>query len=64
MPSHSAWSSRHGPRSGCALGRERHRLREGDCLAMVLDRPTMFYNPTRKTARYAVVLASEASSRR
>ena len=41
------------------VGRERHRLREGDCLAMQLDRPTMFYNPTRKPAHYAVVIASE-----
>jgi transcriptional regulator with XRE-family HTH domain len=46
------------------LGGERHRLREGDCLAMRLDRPTMFHNPTRKPARYAVVIASEAASRR
>src|SRR5262252_3085367 len=41
------------------LGAERHRLREGDCLAMQLDRPTMFHNPTRRPARYAVVIASE-----
>jgi len=27
---------------------------------MQLDRPTMFHNPTRKPARYAVVIASEA----
>jgi transcriptional regulator with XRE-family HTH domain len=47
-----------------ALGTERHRLREGDCLAMELDRPTMFHNPTRKPARYAVVIASEGASRR
>jgi transcriptional regulator with XRE-family HTH domain len=46
------------------LGRDRHRLREGDCLAMQLDRPTMFHNPTRKPARYAVVIASEAAIRR
>ncbi len=46
------------------LGAERYRLREGDCLAMQLDRPTMFHNPTRKPARYAVVIASEAASRR
>lgn len=46
------------------LGTERHRLREGDCLAMHLDRPTMFHNPTRKAARYAVVIASETSARR
>jgi transcriptional regulator with XRE-family HTH domain len=43
------------------LGEERHRLREGDCLAMQLDRPIIFHNPTRKTTRYAVVIASEVS---
>jgi transcriptional regulator with XRE-family HTH domain len=42
-----------------AIGEERHRLREGDCLAMVLDRPSMFHNPSRKPARYAVVIATE-----
>jgi transcriptional regulator with XRE-family HTH domain len=41
------------------LGADRHRLRDGDCLAMQLDRPTMFHNPTRKTTRYAVVIVSE-----
>ncbi len=46
------------------LGAERHQLREGDCLAMQLDRPTMFHNPTRKPARYAVVIATETPSRR
>jgi transcriptional regulator with XRE-family HTH domain len=46
------------------LGEERYRLREGDCLAMQLDRPTMFHNPTRKPARYAVVISSETPSRR
>jgi transcriptional regulator with XRE-family HTH domain len=46
------------------LAEERHRLRGGDCLAMQLDRPTMFHNPTRKPARYAVVIAAEAPSRR
>jgi transcriptional regulator with XRE-family HTH domain len=46
------------------VGEERHRLREGDCLAMDLDRPTMFHNPTRKTTRYAVVIASEPIARR
>jgi transcriptional regulator with XRE-family HTH domain len=46
------------------LGATRHRLGEGDCLAMELDRPTMFHNPTRKMARYAVVIASEAPARR
>ncbi|HVH19319.1 MAG TPA: XRE family transcriptional regulator [Myxococcota bacterium] len=47
-----------------ALGSERHRLREGDCLAMQLDRPTMFHNPTRRSARYAVVIASESAAPR
>jgi transcriptional regulator with XRE-family HTH domain len=46
------------------VGTERHRLRDGDCLAMQLDRPTMFHNPTRKRARYAVVIGSETLSRR
>jgi transcriptional regulator with XRE-family HTH domain len=46
------------------LGAERHRLREGDCLAMQLDRPTMFHNRTRRPSRYAVVIASEPASRR
>lgn len=46
------------------VGTERHRLREGDCLAMELDAPTMFHNPTRKAARYAVVVGTEAGARR
>ena len=46
------------------VGKEQHRLREGDCLAMQLDRPTMFHNPTRKPTRYAVVIASDVPSRR
>jgi uncharacterized cupin superfamily protein len=46
------------------LGAERYRLRDGDCLAMQLDRPTIFHNPTRKPARYAVVVASEPAGRR
>jgi transcriptional regulator with XRE-family HTH domain len=46
------------------VGRERHRVREGDCLAMQLDNRTMFHNPTRKPARYAVVIASEILARR
>jgi transcriptional regulator with XRE-family HTH domain len=40
------------------LGDTCHRLREGDCLAMQLDCPTMFHNPTKKGARYAVVIAA------
>lgn len=46
------------------LGDVRHRLREGDCLAMQLDRPTSFHNPTRAAARYAVVIATEPAARR
>ncbi|MFZ5891050.1 MAG: helix-turn-helix domain-containing protein [Myxococcota bacterium] len=46
------------------VGSERYRLETGDCLAMQLDEPTMFHNPTRKAARYAVVLASQARSGR
>jgi transcriptional regulator with XRE-family HTH domain len=46
------------------VGADRHRLREGDCLAMRLDQPTMFHNASRKPARYAVVIAVDAASRR
>jgi transcriptional regulator with XRE-family HTH domain len=42
------------------LGEQRHLLDAGDCLAMQLDRPLTYHNPTRKPARYAVVLCSEA----
>jgi uncharacterized cupin superfamily protein len=45
-------------------GEECYRLREGDCLAMQVDRPIMFHNRTRKPARYALVIASEHSTRR
>jgi transcriptional regulator with XRE-family HTH domain len=45
-------------------GDERFRLRDGDCLAMQLDRPIMFHNATRKPARYAVVLAFDLPPRR
>jgi transcriptional regulator with XRE-family HTH domain len=41
------------------VGDERRRLQAGDCLALVLDQPLLYHNPTRKTARYAVVLATE-----
>lgn len=40
------------------VGDDLHRLGTGDCLALVLDRPVSYHNPTRKTARYAVVIAS------
>ena len=46
------------------VGEDRHRLHVGDCLAFVLEHPTIYHNPTRKPARYAVVLASEPLTRR
>ena len=46
------------------VGAERHRLHPGDCLAMRLDHPTMFHNPTAQPARYVVVIASEPTARR
>lgn len=39
-----------------------HRLNAGDCLAHVLDRPMIFHNPTRKTTRYVVVIATLATA--
>jgi transcriptional regulator with XRE-family HTH domain len=45
------------------LGRERWRLETGDCLAMRLDRPIVYRNPTRKRARYLVALASAHAGR-
>jgi transcriptional regulator with XRE-family HTH domain len=47
-----------------AVGKELHRLRAGDCLALQLDQPTMFHNPGRKPARYLVAMASEPPRRR
>jgi len=44
--------------------KERYRVSEGDCLAMQLDGPTTFHNPTRKPARYAVVIETETPTRR
>ncbi|UYN94794.1 MAG: helix-turn-helix transcriptional regulator [Enhydrobacter sp.] len=41
-----------------SLGDVRHELRAGDCLAMVLDRPVTFHNPTSKPARYLVVIVA------
>jgi transcriptional regulator with XRE-family HTH domain len=46
------------------LGEECYQLRKGDCLAMLLDRPIMFHNPTQKPTRYAVVIASQFPTRR
>jgi len=38
------------------LGKTRHELGTGDCLAMVLDQPITFRNRTAKPIRYAVVI--------
>ncbi len=46
------------------LGDERRRLAVGDCLAMVLDRPIAYHNPTRKRARYADIIATEPGALR
>jgi transcriptional regulator with XRE-family HTH domain len=46
------------------MGDQTYRLNEDDCLAIQLDLPMMFHNPTRKAARYAVIIASETPSRR
>jgi len=40
------------------LGDERFELRAGDCLAMVLDRPISYHNPTLTPARYCVVIVA------
>ncbi|WP_377808250.1 XRE family transcriptional regulator [Azospirillum sp. A29] len=42
-----------------SVGEVTHRLSTGDCLAMRLDRPTGFHNPTNRTARYIVALTTE-----
>ncbi|KVZ02093.1 helix-turn-helix domain-containing protein [Burkholderia ubonensis] len=38
------------------LGDQVHALRDGDCLAMRLDQPLVFSNPTSRPAHYVVVL--------
>ena len=45
-------------------GTVQHQLRAGDCLAMQLDQPTMFHNPSSTPARYAVVIANGSQARR
>jgi transcriptional regulator with XRE-family HTH domain len=40
------------------VGDAHWRLETGDCLAMRLDRPIVYCNPTRKPARYLVALAT------
>jgi transcriptional regulator with XRE-family HTH domain len=43
---------------------ECHRLEAGDCLALVLERPIIYHNPTGEPARYAVVVATDPKPRR
>ncbi len=45
------------------LGEAAHDLATGDCLAHALDRPIVYRNPTRRPARYAVVLVNEGPAR-
>lgn len=45
------------------LGRTRHELKEGDCLALHVDGPIEFHNPSRRMARYAVVIAAAPANR-
>ena len=44
------------------IGGTRHRLAAGDCLALHVDAPIEFHNPTRRPARYAVVIATAPSN--
>lgn len=44
------------------VGEVRHRLGAGDCLALSLDEPVSYHNPTRQAARYAVVITTAPSS--
>ena len=45
------------------FGDASHRLEAGDCLALRIDGPIEFHNPTRRRARYAVVIATTPSPR-
>jgi transcriptional regulator with XRE-family HTH domain len=41
-----------------AVGDQSHTLHDGDCLALTLDQPVSFHNPTRKTTRYLVAIVT------
>lgn len=52
---------------GCielGIGTQQWRLEAGDCVAMQLDGPTRFRNPTRKPARYLVAIADDPRASR
>lgn len=42
-----------------SVGKQKHRLEAGDCLAFVVDQPITFYNPTAKPAKYAVIIVAQ-----
>lgn len=42
------------------LGDEHHQLRSGDCLALRLDRPLVYSNPSSQPAKYIVAICDEA----
>ena len=44
-------------------GGSTHRLEAGDCLALHINGPIEFCNPTRRPARYAVVIAVDSPRR-
>lgn len=44
------------------LGEKNYALQEGDCLAMQLDQPIMYSNPSSKAARYILVVCNELVS--
>jgi transcriptional regulator with XRE-family HTH domain len=45
------------------VGSTLHKLETGDCLALVLDQPLSYFNPTKQVTRYAVILTSAAFTR-
>ncbi len=45
------------------LGDELFELQAGDCLAMILDRPITYHNPTARPARYAVVIVATPAAK-
>jgi transcriptional regulator with XRE-family HTH domain len=44
------------------LGGQRHSLHAGDCLAMRLDQPLIFSNPTPQAARYVVAICDTSNT--
>jgi transcriptional regulator with XRE-family HTH domain len=46
------------------VGDSTHALAVGDCLAMRVDRPITFRNPTSRKARYAAVIVAEPATHR